>query len=113
MIELRDSPTTPTACLNCGTLLDHALSTKGDHVPQPGDMSICLQCHHLMAFDDNIRLRELTDAELIEVAGHKDLIRAMTALAEFKKWRKDNEAVPGPTGVVGLVRPPGRSSDRE
>jgi hypothetical protein len=85
MSGLRDTSVPPCRCLDCGKLHDAALSSEGDLSPTPGDMTICIECHHLMAFADDLTLRELTDAEVISVAGDKSLTHAMAALAAFKK----------------------------
>ena len=73
------------ACLCCGKMLDRADSMVHDNAPKPGDFSLCLECGHLMAFADDLTLRKLTDAEMVEVAGHRGLIAAQQVRAEFLK----------------------------
>jgi hypothetical protein len=60
-------------CTGCGKLCNAAFSVEG-HLPNPGDFSVCLYCGHLMAFGVNFALRELTDAEMVELAGRRDII---------------------------------------
>lgn len=81
--------TQPCHCLNCGHLVD-AVSVVGDEEPTatPGDFTVCLYCGHVMALDDKLQLRELTDAEMIEVAGNPELLEVQRLVAA---WRKDNE----------------------
>lgn len=55
-------------CLKCGQKLDAATPTRGMERPEPGDITICLQCGHRMAFTRGMRLRELTKAERRESA---------------------------------------------
>jgi hypothetical protein len=51
-------------CPRCGTENDSVSGTRrGEVMPDPGDISMCLRCGHLMAFTRGLRLRELTKAE--------------------------------------------------
>ena len=45
------------------------MSTEGDHKPSPGDITICMDCRHLCAFAEDMSLGELTDDEVVAVAG--------------------------------------------
>lgn len=57
-------------CPNCGKRLDAATCfTDPAAKPAPGDLTICFYCGHLMAFADDLRVRQLTDPEMVEVAG--------------------------------------------
>ncbi len=72
-------------CLGCGSTLDAATDPLGDGTPASGDMTICLYCGHLMAFGDDLALRELTGAEMIEVAGDKKILAIQAAAAAARK----------------------------
>jgi len=52
--------TPPSACPNCGTLLEAA---TGLGTPQPGSLSICYQCDALMIFSADLTLRLMTPEE--------------------------------------------------
>lgn len=78
-----------SACLNCGKLLDASTSVDGDHAPSPGDATVCLDCQHLMMYADDMTLRNLTDEEMIEVAGDPRILTAMKVVAAFNKFRED------------------------
>jgi hypothetical protein len=78
----------PVPCVNCGKLVDSASALDGDHTPKPGDVTICLDCRHLMVFADDMTLRNPTDEEIVEIAGDEDVVRHMKALGEFDEWRK-------------------------
>jgi hypothetical protein len=55
--------------------------------PRPGNISVCIDCGHIMAFADDLTLRNLTDAEMIEIAGDKRILalqRARKMLADAK-----------------------------
>lgn len=51
----------------------------GEIHPSPGDITVCMYCGHLMAFDRKLRFRQLTDAEMIEVAGDERIIAVSKA----------------------------------
>jgi hypothetical protein len=72
-------------CLNCGKQLDAASDLEGERTPCPGDVTVCIDCGHVMAFADDMTMRALTDAEMIEVAGDCDLLKVQRALAAIKK----------------------------
>jgi hypothetical protein len=90
MIE--DYHTPETRCLNCGKLIDGATPVGGGRAPQEGDISICLDCHHLMIYDANMRVRALTDEEVVEIAGEPEVLRAMKVLGEFEQWKEGHNA---------------------
>jgi hypothetical protein len=95
MIE--DYRTTENHCLNCGELIDAATPVDGGRAPQTGDISICLDCHHLMVYDADMKVRALTNEEMVEIAGDSALIRAMKALGKFKQWERDKNAAQTPS----------------
>jgi hypothetical protein len=95
MIE--DYHTPESHCLNCGKLIDGATPVDGGRAPQEGDISICLDCHHLMIYDANVRVRALTDEEIVEIAGEPEMLHAMKILGEFKRWERDKNAAQTPT----------------
>jgi hypothetical protein len=81
-------------CTKCARPLTAATETDGgpEHRPDPGAISICAYCGYLMIFDTNLRLRELTEAELDEIMSDRELsftvLRARRALREFKELKK-------------------------
>ena len=66
-------------CLSCGKTLDAAKGVDGAVRPTPGSISICLYCGHIAAYAKNLALRELTDKEIIEVAGNPAIIAIQKA----------------------------------
>lgn len=70
-----------THCLACKHRLDAAQDVYGDQLPSSGDITICLYCGHVMAFADDLSLRELTDEEVREIAGDPRIIAAQRARA--------------------------------
>jgi hypothetical protein len=73
-------------CLACGYQFDCA-TAPDDEVARPkdGDISICLKCGHLAAFNDDMTLRPLTDAEMLDVAGDKEILRMQAARSAAMK----------------------------
>jgi hypothetical protein len=57
-----------TRCTACGKILNGVSALDEDVAPSPGDATICISCGHLMVFADDLMLRDLTDAEVIEWA---------------------------------------------
>jgi len=63
-----------TKCLECGHELDAMSGIGNDVKPVAGDITICIMCGHIMAFNADLSLRELTDAEAMSVAGDPIII---------------------------------------
>jgi hypothetical protein len=58
--------TPPNVCLKCRKLLDRASHPEAE--PEPGDLSICIECGHVMVFDDGLRFRAPTPEESMRIA---------------------------------------------
>jgi hypothetical protein len=85
----RDAEVPETSCANCGKRLDRASGVVDKHArnfkrPQAGDLSLCIGCGHVSVFDENLRLREPTDAEIVRWAADDRLVKASYALASIK-----------------------------
>jgi hypothetical protein len=76
-----------TACLNCGQTLDGSTAVGEDAAPAPGDITICIHCGHLMAFDHNLHFRELSDEEVREMAGDGRLLAVQRARRALERHR--------------------------
>lgn len=74
--------TKPSCCSQCGEMLDGAVNVDGTR-PGPGDIGICLRCGHVMAYADDLCLRELTDAEMHMIAGEPELLWLQWLRAEY------------------------------
>jgi hypothetical protein len=87
-----DHQVPPSVCTSCGLVMDGATGVaedghKGDIVPDPGDFTVCINCGHLMIFNEDLTLRDLTDDEMIKVAGDKRLIAIQQARARVLRNR--------------------------
>lgn len=82
----------PQACLACGHVMDrHAhMSTKGapPAIPMPGDITLCIQCGFVMAYDENLRFRDLTKKEMEEAIQDERVQKAIVAIAELNKHKR-------------------------
>jgi hypothetical protein len=78
-----------TVCPGCGYKLDAASSMDGgDHTPQPGSPTLCLKCGELLIFDESLKPRSPSAAELIELQCNpvwRDVQRHRRALLAFQK----------------------------
>jgi hypothetical protein len=74
----------PNLCLNCNKELDSVTGIDNTELPKEGSITICLDCGHIMAFDAHIKFRELTDEEMIEIAGNKTILRIQKARGYIK-----------------------------
>lgn len=88
-MKLADSVPMPECkCLDCGHKFDWsaAVTEDGKSInPDPGDISICINCGHIMAFKDDLTVRQLTDEEMRSVAGNPVVIGARVAQQLAKK----------------------------
>ena len=51
-------------CSGCGKRMDGATGVDHRNRPKPGHITICIGLWHSMAFAEDMRLRNLTDAEM-------------------------------------------------
>ena len=78
----RQVPESP--CPSCGKTMNAALSVDGGDHPSPNDITLCLYCGHIMAFDERLHLRNLTDAEIKKAAGDPLILQVQRARALAK-----------------------------
>jgi len=78
----KDHRTRSSNCINCGKKLDASFAADPTHpdAPTPGSVSICMYCHHLMIYGDDMILRNPTNEEMMELAGDEELLQAMKLL---------------------------------
>lgn len=51
-------------CPYCGHEFNRASSLTDKSKPSPGDLTLCIKCSLVMAFDDDLRVRPLNAGEL-------------------------------------------------
>lgn len=78
-------------CLNCEAPLDAAKVIGNDEKPKPGDITVCAYCGHIMAFDGQLKFRQLNHDEILDVAGMKEVLTIQRlrrkVFGESKHWR--------------------------
>lgn len=105
-MEPREHTTRHTRCrcLNCDDWLDTStiFDTSSEPVrPSEGDITVCLHCRHVMAYREDLTLRNLTDEEVVEIAGDPKLVATVELLGlharekELETRRKDGRAEAG------------------
>lgn len=81
-------------CLNCHLVMNSSTAMNEDGstvLPDEGSITICSECGHIMAFGEGLKLRELSDEEMLTIAGDKRILIAQAALAEARKRRAAKE----------------------
>ena len=72
-------------CLKCGKEMSAATNVKGEGGPEVGNVTVCLYCGHVMEFGPGLVLIELRDETIKEIAGDKDLLRAVAIAGHARK----------------------------
>lgn len=72
----------PSRCTACGKLNDSAGGVNTS--PEPGDYVLCIGCGHLMAYADDMSLRNLTNEEAREAAGSKRIKAVRAAILKLR-----------------------------
>jgi uncharacterized protein with PIN domain len=81
---------TESRCTNCKKSVNSASPVDAvAGTPDPGDFTICIHCGHLMTFADDLALRDLTDDEMLEIAGDERILLVQKARGMMKDSRKD------------------------
>jgi hypothetical protein len=75
-------------CLDCKTRLDSVTDALTDATPKPGDFTICFRCGYVMAFKADLKVRALTEAELIQMALDPRFVEIQTARGVVMKLRE-------------------------
>lgn len=83
-VPVKSSRFKPSPCISCGAINDAATgATDLEATPVPGDIMICRTCGHIAAYGDDMRIRELTEREQIEVAGAPEILFAQRIRHRF------------------------------
>lgn len=57
----------PQVCPHCGHAIDATTGWGHETGPAPGDISVCMYCAELVAFDENLNFRVLAYDELVAI----------------------------------------------
>lgn len=80
-------------CTNCKRLVDDAQCINDDAtIPDPGDVTICLYCGHIMVFAEDGGMRDPNSTEMHQIAGDPVLLAMMEFRTEIlEELHKDKE----------------------
>ena len=71
-------------CTSCHQLIDGAAAIDGDFSPEPGCITVCLLCGHIMVYDgDPLTLRDPNSEEQAEIAGDERILAIQRARARL------------------------------
>jgi len=78
---MQTSRTKASAC-ECGHVVDHATSAFGDHVPRPGDPTVCIRCGRVNVFDAELGVKPLPrrDVRRLDYDVRQEITRAQNAV---------------------------------
>jgi hypothetical protein len=84
-------------CPNCGYPLDSVASALGDHKPEVGDITVCIDCVTVLTFEPGLilrlttteELRALPPAHLFDVARVQAVIREGHRIRRRANWAKN------------------------
>lgn len=78
---MKSSSTSLNPCWHCGNPNNAVTDLEGDAVPNPGDVSICIQCGTPAIFTEDLTTRKPTDEEIAMILQDKDALSYMAAIA--------------------------------
>jgi hypothetical protein len=103
VFEFKETRLAGGACLNCGKVLDAATNYEG-YEPIEGGITICIYCGHIMAFDAQLKFRQLTDEEMLAIAGDKRILKLQEARGYVMRFHSKKGAVNDQMYTRYLVR---------
>ena len=83
--------TKPSYCTSCKKILDGTTCVNDEVKPNPGDITICMYCGNVMAFDDDLSLRNLTIEEKHMVANDKVTQKLLSKIHLNPLFGKNNK----------------------
>ena len=72
-------------CLECGHILSGASAVGCDAVPEPGNISICCMCGNIAMFDDELKVRPLTEAEWRIINAQDEIMHMQSLIRGFNE----------------------------
>jgi hypothetical protein len=74
-------------CLNCGVTLVAAGTADPSlpAAPHPGDVTVCIRCAAVMIYDDHLRPRPFTDAEISQLLADPEAMNQIARMIETVK----------------------------
>lgn len=84
MKRVTDHVLKPQLCLKCGHVVDRA-SGPGGRAPKDGDVTICVNCAHVMIFGRDLALRNPSPEELKDILSDPQTAIVVAALEEMNR----------------------------
>ncbi len=85
---MKTSSILKSPCPRCGKKLTDVTSAFSDSgEPEPGDITLCIQCACAMVFNDDLSVHAMTEAEFDELDFEtiQELARVLFAIKEVKR----------------------------
>jgi len=76
------------ACPHCGHKFNAATSPTGDDRPNPGDISVCIECRKISVFNDDLTTRKPSGEELMKFARDPRITLTQVILADLPPGMK-------------------------
>ena len=99
MSEIRvivTSDTPPSRCQLCFSEFNCATNIDGVPHPQPGDLTVCINCGALMIYKPDYRLRLATDEEIATMTDHaRETLRLYQEFVRRERRKRKNAAESG------------------
>jgi len=87
-ISMVSTEISSSECPGCGRYLDVATSFKGEE-PEVGSASICSECGYIAIFDENLKLRDPTEAELEEIKKEPVVQQLLALMENVNRFRRE------------------------
>lgn len=81
----KDNLVRKNICSVCNGVLNSAAQVNGNEMPDPGDISLCLECGNIAVFGDNLELRQPTWQESLEFEQDHELMSTQAIIFAIKK----------------------------
>jgi predicted RNA-binding Zn-ribbon protein involved in translation (DUF1610 family) len=85
---MKSIKTPECSCPSCGKVFDMASNLFGRAKPKLGDISVCISCGHIMAFNADMTCLNLTDAEMVEIAGNPRILQIQKARQTIEDYKR-------------------------
>jgi hypothetical protein len=80
-------------CPACGKGFNAATAAVGDAVPKPGDWTLCIECGVVLAFDETLMPRALTEDEQREAEADPRIRKVQHAYRMMKHLKSHQSEV--------------------
>jgi hypothetical protein len=71
---VKETVTPESRCLYCHHRFDRCTSVEDNKKTKPGDLTLCISCSCVMAFDSDMRVRPMTPEELDDLRSDRRML---------------------------------------